>query len=156
MKDEKETKISGLLMQNYEKYYRIAYSYVHNEADAQDIVQESAYKAICQSNKLKKVEYADTWICRILMNEAISFIRKNHRNNAQLEEMQGGSEDRYEDLDLKKALETLEVKEKTIIVLRFFEEMSLKQIAQVLNENTNTVKSRLYRTLAKLKLSLDE
>lgn len=57
MKRDNETVISQVLLQNYNKYYRIAFGYVHNEADALDIVQEGAYKAIYHSDKLKKQEY---------------------------------------------------------------------------------------------------
>ena len=45
-KTGKEQIVEKLLIENYEQYYRLAYSYVHNEADALDIVQEGAYKAI--------------------------------------------------------------------------------------------------------------
>ena len=43
---EKEQTIEQLLLENYNTYYRLAYSYVHNDADASDIVQNGAYKAI--------------------------------------------------------------------------------------------------------------
>ena len=55
-KDVKEQKIEELLLENYNRYYRLAYSYVHNEADAADIVQNGAYKAIRNSDSLKNVE----------------------------------------------------------------------------------------------------
>ena len=45
-KNHKEQKIEQLLLENYNKYYRLAYSYVHHEADAADIVQNGAYKAV--------------------------------------------------------------------------------------------------------------
>ena len=64
------------LTDNYQKYYRLAYSYVHNEADAMDIVQEGAYKAILKSGLLENPDYVGTWIYRIMVNEALSFIRK--------------------------------------------------------------------------------
>lgn len=67
-KDVKEQKIEELLLENYNRYYRLAYSYVHNEADAADIVQNGAYKAIRNSDSLKNVEYAQTWIYRIMLN----------------------------------------------------------------------------------------
>ena len=59
-------------------------------------------------------------------------------------------------MDLRRALEQLEPLDRTVIVLRFFEGLQLNQIAQVLDENLNTVKSRLYRSLKKLKLSLTD
>ena len=60
------------------------------------------------------------------------------------------------DPDIKEALNTLEEKERTIIVLRFFEEKKLSEIAEIMNENVSTVKSKLYRALQKLKVELGD
>lgn len=79
MNNVMENLINENLIKNYNKYYRLAYSYVHNESDAMDIVQEGAYKAILKSESLKSVEYIDTWIYRIMINEALGFLRKNKR-----------------------------------------------------------------------------
>ena len=55
-----------MLIDQYERLYRLAYSYVHNEADALDIVQESACKAITQCKNLKDTEITLTvWQIRI-------------------------------------------------------------------------------------------
>lgn len=148
--------IQNKLIENYAKYYRLAYSYVHNEADAQDIVQEGAYKAIRNSRSLKKEEYAETWIYRIMINEALNFLRKNKVQIVPFEDIQESTTDRYEDQDLRQALENLDPMDKTIVVLRYFEEFKLEQIAEMTKENLNTVKSRLYRALKKLNLSLGE
>lgn len=144
------------LIENYEKYYRLAYSYVHNEADAQDIVQEAAYKAIFKSSMLKNPEYAGTWIYRIMVNEALAFLRKNSRVKPEAEIERESHTDTYRDFDLEEAMETLKPLEKTIVTLRFFEDFKLEQIALVTNENISTVKSRLYRALKKLRISLAE
>lgn len=58
---KKEQAVERALTEGYEKYYRLAYSYVHNEADALDIVQEAAYKAILKSDSLKEPQYVETW-----------------------------------------------------------------------------------------------
>ena len=144
------------ILDNQEKFYRLAYSYVHNENDALDIVQESAYKAVKNSHTLKNPQYAGTWIYRIVINESISFLRKQKQNDTVLYETDGECEDRYSDIDLHQALEQLEVTDKTVIVLRYFEGLQLKQIAEVLDENLSTVKSRLYRSLKKLRVSMEE
>lgn len=156
VKQDKKTLINELLLKNYNKYYRMAYSYVHNEADALDIVQESAYKAIFHADKLNNLEYADSWICRIIFNEGIEFLRKNRKYCAELETEVTGKEETYEDVDLKKAIEALSSKEKAVVVLKFYEDMSLEQIAWIVEENINTVKSRLYRALGKLKIALTQ
>ena len=56
----KEKAVEDLLLQNYDQYYRLAYRYVHNDADAGDLVLNGAYNAIRRSTELKKVRYADT------------------------------------------------------------------------------------------------
>ena len=68
---KKRDVVEQLLLDNYNKYYRLACSYVHNDADAGDIVQNGAYKAILNSNKLKSIEYAQTWVYRIMMNKIL-------------------------------------------------------------------------------------
>ena len=68
---KKEQAVERALTEGYEKYYRLAYSYVHNEADALDIVQEAAYKAILKSDSLKEPQYVETWVYRIVINEAL-------------------------------------------------------------------------------------
>ena len=64
-------------------------------------------------------------------------------------------EDAYENLDLKHALELLPPRDRMIVKLKYFEDMKLDDIAAIMEENTNTIKSRLYRSLKKLRLSLD-
>ena len=154
MRKNNEVLINELLIQNYEKYYRIAFGYVHNGTDAMDIVQEGAYKAIYHSDKLKKQEYADTWICRIMINEAMEFFRKQNVDYADMEVLAVGREEEYEDVDLQKAIDRLSPEEKKVVLLRYFEDMSLEQVSDVLCENLSTVKSRLYRALKKMKVTL--
>ena len=152
---KKRDVIEQLLLENYNKYYRLACSYVHNDADAGDIVQNGAYKAILNSNKLQNIEYAETWIYRIMMNEI--FAKYREKENVPLESitLEHGKEDAYENVDLQKAIESLEKEDKTVVILRYYEDMKLEDIAKVLNENLSTVKSRLYRSMKKLKLQLE-
>ena len=156
MKDTKEQAIEERLLTNYKKYYRMVFTYVHNETDALDIVQEGAYKAMYHADKLKEIPYVDTWICRIMLNEAKEFLRRNKREYEDISETEIGKEESYEDIDLRRAIDRLAPKEKNIVMLRYFEDMSLEQVADVLEENLSTVKSRLYRALSKLKLTLSE
>lgn len=156
MKEKKEDIISKLLINNYDKYYHIAYSYAQNKNDAQDIVQEGAYKAIYNSKKLRQVKYADTWICKIIINEAIKYIKKNRFNwDRDIVNEMKDEKDVFEiednKIELKQALNKLTDKERAVIVLRYFEEMSLNDVAYILGENLSTVKSRIYRALEKLK-----
>ena len=160
MKNSRELLIEKLLIENYEKYYRLAFSYVHNEADAMDIVQEGAYKAMLKWESLEREDFAATWIYRIMLNEIFSMLRKRTRNEESmadpdcLEEIP--AETPADSLSLREALDRLPPKEKALVELRYFEDLKLEEIAEVLDENLSTVKSRLYRTLRKLRIALEE
>lgn len=154
MNNVMENLINENLIKNYNKYYRLAYSYVHNESDAMDIVQEGAYKAILKSESLKSIEYIDTWIYRIMINEALGFLRKNKRESREIQEEDLISKDTYQDVDLRKSIDMLPPTERAIITLRYFEDLEISQIAEIVDENINTVKTKLYRTLKKLQLKL--
>lgn len=147
--------VEQLLLENYNKYYRLACSYVHNDQDAGDIVQNGAYKAILNSDKLKNIEYAETWLYRIMMNEIFAKYREKESVPLQEISFENGKEDTYENFDLKKAIGSLDKEDRAVVILRYYEDMRLEDIARVLNENLSTVKSRLYRSMRKLRLQME-
>lgn len=151
---EKEKLIRDILLKNYESYYRLAFSYVHQEADAMDIVQEGAYRAMLKADTLRETSYAGTWVYRIMINEAKEYLRKNRTEYAEPEEIPAG-DGSYNDLELKEVVDQLPEQEKTLIILRFYEDKQLSEIAEILQENLSTIKSRLYRTLKKLREELE-
>ena len=152
--EKKEALVQECLIRNYKKYYRVAYSYVFQEQDAMDIVQEAACKAIYKSSSLKNSEYAGTWICRIVINEAYHVLRTKQKESCNLEKPEQVCEDIYQDLDLQRAIRQLNEKEQEVIYLRYYEEKQLQEIAEITKEKLSTVKSRLYRTVSKLKAVL--
>lgn len=159
--DAKRELVEQLLLTNYNQYYRLAIGYVHNEADAMDIVQNGACKAIRASASLQKPQFAETWLYRIMLNECFQAVRKPLVVSYDaLQEEPGAppsfTEDTYEDIDLKRAMDALEPRDKAIIILRYFEDRKLEEIAELLEENLSTVKSRLYRSLRKLRQALSD
>lgn len=146
------------LIENYERYYRLAYSYVRNEPDAMDIVQEAACKAIYKSSTLEKPECIRKWLCRIVINEAYNILRKKQKeiSTDDLWEPDGSGGGNCEDIVLQEAIHQLKKEEQTIIYLRYYEDKQLEEIAEITSENLNTVKSRLYRAMNKLKLALED
>ena len=160
-KKTNEQLIEEILLEQYDQYYRLAYSYVKNEADAGDIVQNGAYKALRSSHTLRQQEYAKTWVYRIMLNEIFAHLRKPQNDSYEyLQEVKGyeveSVEDEYENIDLQRALDSLSKQDKAIITMKYFEDKKLEEIAEILNENVNTVKSRLYRSMKKLKLVMIE
>lgn len=144
-----------ILTENYEKYYRLAYSYMRNEDDALDVVQESAYRAIRDCGKVKNKDYLSTWIYRIVVNTALDLLRKKKKETLTQELPEIPVEDQYQETELRTMLDQLDHKSKTIIILRYFEDLKLEDIAEILGDNLNTVKARLYRSLKKLRLNLE-
>ena len=151
-----QKKVEEQVLHSYEAMYRLAYTYVRNEEDALDIVQESVYKAMKGAGSVKGEAYIKTWLWRIVMNTAVDFIRKNRREISVDAFSETGREDIYRDFDTLDALKVLDERERAVVVLRFFEEQKLTEIAETLCENVNTVKTILYRSLKKLKMELTE
>lgn len=156
-KSTNEQIVEKVLLEKYNSFYRMAISYTHNEADAADIVQEGAYRAIRNCKDLKNTEFASTWVYRIMMNEIYRTVSKNRPDSLdQMEDYQEeGKSDTYEDTDLRRVLDSMDPEDKAVIELKYFEELKLKEIAEILGENENTVKSRLYRGLRKLRVDLE-
>ena len=151
--------IEQIILEKYNQYYRLAYGYVHNEADASDIVQNGAYKAIRSSHTLKKIEYAETWVYRIMLNECFQYYKRPKNISYETIQQDGevdSTEDKYADVDLQRAIDALEDKDKAIIILKYFEDKKLEEIADILEENVNTIKSRLYRNMKKLRTVLSD
>ena len=91
-----------------------------------------------------------------MMNEAVRFLKKYKGNTVPIENVpEEGAEDQIEDLDLKRALGMLNQEERSVVVLRYFEDEKISTIAGMLNLNENTVKSRLYRAVEKLKKHME-
>ncbi len=151
----KEKTVEEVILKNYDRYYRLAYSYVHNDADACDIVQNGAYKSILKAETLQKKEYAATWVYRIMLNEIFTFCKKDELLTFGEIPIEEGKEDTYENVDLKAALDKLSPEEKALVELRYYEDLKLEEIAEILNENVSTVKSRLYRCMKKLRIELE-
>ncbi|WP_066714544.1 sigma-70 family RNA polymerase sigma factor [Clostridium sp. Marseille-P299] len=144
------------ILNSYESLYHLAFTYVHNENDAMDIVQDSVYKAIKNASKVKNEAYIKTWIWRIVINSSLDYIRKQKKVVPFEECYDAITEDYHKDFDTIDALNVLDPKEKSVIILRFFEDKKLNEIADILDVNLNTIKSMLYRSLRKLKVELME
>ncbi|MEG0855356.1 MAG: sigma-70 family RNA polymerase sigma factor [Terrisporobacter sp.] len=156
---KKEKEVKKYIVENKEVLYRFAYTYVKNQDDALDIVHDAICKALSNINTLKDTDSIKTWVFQIVSNSAIDYIRKNKKYVALSEDLQEDNTigyDKYEDIDLQEALERLPEKYRIVVILRYFEDMKISEIAQVLNENENTIKTRLYNGLSKLKIELVE
>lgn len=135
-------------------FYRLAFSYVKNRDAALDVVQESVVKALTKIDSLREPAFLKTWFYRILLNESMNYYRKNRALVPYDETMEDHPVETLDPglrLDLYDAIDRLNPAEQTVIRLRFFQELKLEEIAQATGANLNTVKSRLYKALKKLR-----
>ncbi len=155
-----QQEIAEYVIRYKENYYRLAYSYVKNADDAMDIVQESIYKAIASIDSLKESSSIKTWFYRIIVNTSLDLLRKQKKvsvvENETILSLDAGTYDAYESFDLQRKLDDLPDELQTVIKLRYFEDLKIGEIAEILNENLNTVKSRLYKALKILKIKIME
>ena len=79
MKKDLYDKIVTHIVENQEKFYRLAFSYVKNKDDALDVVQNSVCKALDHYESLRNEEAVKTWFYRILVNESVHFLNRRKR-----------------------------------------------------------------------------
>ena len=159
MKQDMYPKITAYIIENQNKFYRLAYSYVRNREDALDVVQNAVCSALEHYQTLRSQEAIRTWFYRILVNECLMILRNRKQTFTEDENLEGAS---YEEQgferwdDLYDSIGRLEPDTQMIIKLRFFEELPLKEIAQIMEMNLSTVKAKLYRGLKWLKVNVPE
>ena len=149
-----------LLLQYKSYLYKVAYTYVKDKQVALDILQETSFKAWLNIHTLKDEEKFKPWITKILVNTALNYIKKESKviymedeNSIIYSEKSISIEEK---LDLYDAIDLLKPKYKTVIILKYFDDMKIEDISYVLNTPENTVKSHLKRARESLSSILKE
>lgn len=159
------TKMSTQEFSNvYNKYktllYRIAFTYLKNNEDVEDILQEVFLKRFCQEMKFESEEHERHWMIRVTVNMA-----KNHlktfwnRNKMSIDDLLESSELLQwqlngEEKELFSEIMNLPNKQRIAIYLHYFEGYSCKEIGDILNCKESAVKMRLQKGRTLLKISL--
>lgn len=150
------------LFQKYETYiYRMAFIYVKNEADALDVVQETAYRSFKSIKNLKKATYFKSWLIRIAINCSLDLLKKEKRTvTINQEEVDYFSQAEDENLPLELTLQEfiheLDEQERLVVFLRFYDDFTFRQIADTLDIPLGSAKTILYRSIDKLRARLEE
>lgn len=144
-----------------EKMYKAGIVYLKNEDDVLDCLHEAIIKAITSLDNLKEPQYFNTWMIRIFVNTCKDHIKKNSKvvlvdiNDYENElVIENNISDVKEDINA--ALSKLSDKERELIVMRYLEDKSLNDISSKTSVPLGTIKSRLNRTLLKLRNHMKE
>lgn len=138
------------VMDTYGKMvYRLAYSQSRSRADADDIYQEVFLRYYEKRPPFGSEEHRRAWLLRVTLNRARSlFASAWFRRTVPLEECAAFSEP--EDRKLDEALGELPPKDRTLLHLYYYEELSTKEIAELLRRKESTVRTQLTRARRKL------
>lgn len=157
MRQKSKEVLIEYIKENQDKLYKIAYVYTKNQEMALDVVQEAITKALENIGKLRNEEFVKTWFYRILINESLKAI-KNKVYECELSEntkYSSHEETLVQNLDIYSSIEKLNEKIKTVIFLRYFENLKLEEIAKITNTNISTVKSRLYKGIKEIRKEIE-
>ena len=173
-REGKETSFESLVNKYQKHIYYASYRLTQNHADADDILQETMirfYEAIQSS---KKIDHLPGWLYRVAVNLSIDKMRYQKRRTAKsLDEMQADFESdtipveniksssaREELITLerrkliRKAIDTLPLQQRTVIILHDLQGLTIKEIAIILEKAEGTVKASLYTGHQKLREKL--
>lgn len=154
----KEDRLEAYLIGGQARFYRLAYGYLQDREEALDAVQTAVCRALERRDSLRDEAALRTWFTRILVNTCMDLLRQRKRVAfVPPEALDTGSyEDPLpEDGTLASRVNALPPEVQTVVKLRFYEDMALRDISEVTGWNLNTVKSRLYAGLKKLRVSLE-
>ena len=152
----KEERLESYLIDGQERFYRLAYSYLQNREEALDAVQTAVCRAVERQSGLRNPASLRSWFYHILVNVCLDALRQRGRFVPLSEWEEAGREDPPPaDESVARQIDRLPPATATVIRLRFYEELSLKEIAAVTGCSVNTVKSRLYAGLKKLRQSME-
>lgn len=162
-----------------QKLYRMAYFITGNQGDSEDILQETFIKCFLHRKDLKQPEYLESWLYQILVRTAWRLEgRKKGRGELSFEGLseKGDNDNKLERIredekaagpleavifleeaaEIKKAINRLKVKHRTVILLYYYNDLSTREIARITGTLEGTVKSRLYKARKQLKRFLEE
>lgn len=138
--------------------YRVAYSGCRNNADTEDVVQNTFLKLLERNEGFPEDAQAKYWLIRVAMNECKSLWRTpwKQRVSSTEELFREPVFETPEESDLYDAVRELPVKYRQVVHLYYFEDYSVKEIAGILKLSETAVQTRLLRARQKLKEKLKE
>ncbi|KHF39156.1 sigma-70 family RNA polymerase sigma factor [Halalkalibacter okhensis] len=157
-KGDKEALLQ-LIMKRKNQYYRLAFTYVGNEHDAMDALEEMIVLAYEKIHQLQKAESFYSWTNTILVNCCKSLVKKRLKlvfldetdSKKQPDAITNPYIVREQQLDLQDLLSRLNQHQREAIALKYFHDLDYKSISKITGVSIGTVKSRIFQGLKKMK-----
>ena len=164
--------LTPLVERHHRRLYRIALGYLREREDALDVVQEAFVKVFQAASRWDGSADAGPWLSRVTVNLSIDRWRRNKRRGQTFSPLAEGDhldvladhrpapdrgvEGRESGERLAVALRALPERQRAVVVLRHYQELSLEEIAKALGMSLGTVKSSLHRALHRMRDTLSE
>ena len=153
-----ENEFINVVKKNSSRVYLIALSYTQNSSDAEDIMQNVFLKLWRYNKPFKDVQHIEKWLTAVCVNASKDYIKNPFRKRkVSLDAAVNIPVPmKTENIDLFKAVMSLPTKERAIIHLFYYEDLSVFDISEILKIKESAVKTRLFRARNKLKLLLGD
>jgi len=150
-----------------EKVIVLAYQLMKNKQDAEDLYQEAFIKAYQNIRSFRFESSFYTWLYRITVNTALNMKRKLSKMYiqepldtfdpiARLSESSGPNRSEEIKNAIKSATDELPIKQRTVFILKYLQNMKIKEIAAIMDIGEGTVKKYLFRAMEKMRIQLKE
>ncbi|KOP68513.1 RNA polymerase subunit sigma-24 [Bacillus sp. FJAT-18019] len=150
-----------LVMADQDAYYRLAYSYMGNEHDAMDVMEDMIVSIYEKIDQLHNTEAFYSWSKTILVNRCKTLLHKKKRylpmeevDESSLTGLTDDNPFRYTEsaMDMQELLSHLNAKQREVIELRYVHDLPYQTIADMTGVPLGTIKSRLSQGIQKLKV----
>lgn len=145
-----QEELSALIMGNKDGMYRLAFSILRNDADAQDAVSDAIVLAFEKCHQLRKTSSAKSWLMQILVNSSKKIAVQSNKYVLLENEIQYEQAEEFKDDDMWETVMELDEEFREVVVLYYYEQFSVREIGKMLRVPEGTVKSRLARAREKL------
>ncbi len=155
-REDKDADFSAYMAARQAALYRTAYLLAGDHAGAEDLLQNAFAKLYLSWDRIRDRDALDGYVRRVMVNENSSLWRRawKRRERATDELPESGAHDTYDDGmggRLWSFVQTLPPRQRAVVVLRYYEQLSEAEIADVLGISPGTVKSQASRALAALR-----
>lgn len=157
-KETRNRAFSELVSQYSEKLYWTVRHIVGTHDDADDVIQNTFIKAWSKLDDFRGDSQLSTWLHRIAVNEALDYLRRNKKHTAadvDINNVKTFSDEYFDGNNterlLRTAMETLPEAQRTVFSLKYFEDMSYKDISEILGTSEGGLKANYHYAVDKIK-----
>lgn len=148
--------IEGALQRHGRQILHLAWSYLHSQADAEDVLQDAMVQLMKTSPQFQSEDHEKAWLLRVAINLCKNRLKNPWRQHDELPEDYPAQGIPEESMELLQAVSALPLKYREVIHLFYYEDATTAQIAALLGKHESTVRSLLSRAREMLRVTLRE